>query len=80
MAIRTSYYLEPLDENDLPGRFLEAFAAILAHSNYAPVLNAACRVSTRCGRCASTCPVYQASGDIRDIPCNSTLSYWSEIF
>jgi len=69
MAIRTSYYLEPLDENDLPGRFLEAFAAILAHSNYTPALDAACRVSTRCGRCASTCPVYQASGDARDIPC-----------
>lgn len=69
MAIQTSYYLEPLDENDLPRRFLEAFAAILAHSSYAPALDAACRVSTRCGRCASTCPVYQASGDVRDIPC-----------
>ena len=42
--------------NDLPGRFLEAFAAILAHSNYAPVLDAACRVSTRCGRCAVDLP------------------------
>jgi Fe-S oxidoreductase len=70
VAISCSYYLEPLDTGDMPRRFLDAFAAILAHSNYAPVLNAAVRVSTRCGRCAVTCPVYQASGEARDIPCN----------
>jgi Fe-S oxidoreductase len=69
MGIECSYYLEPLETNDLPRRFLEAFAAILGHSNYAPVLDAACRISTRCGRCASTCPVYQVSDDPRDIPC-----------
>jgi len=72
MAIECSYYTEPVDTTDLPRRFLEAFAAILAHSNYAPVLDAACRISTRCGRCASTCPVYQASDDPRDIPCKRT--------
>jgi len=72
MAIECSYYMEPLDGNELPRRFLDAFAAILSHSNYVPVLDAACRVSTRCGRCASTCPVYQASGDPRDIPCMRT--------
>ena len=70
MAISCSYYLEPLDTSELPRRFLDAFAAILAHSNYAPVLDAAVRVSTRCGRCAVTCPVYQVSGEARDIPCN----------
>jgi len=69
MAIECSYYMEPVDTQDLPKRFLEAFSAILSHSNYAPALDAACRVATRCGRCASTCPVYQASGDPRDIPC-----------
>ncbi len=69
MAIECSYYLEPVDTTDLPRRFLDAFAAILSHSNYAMVLDAACRVTTRCGRCTSTCPVYQASGDERDIPC-----------
>jgi len=69
MAIECSYYLEPVETRELPRRFLDAFAAILAHSNYAPVLDAACRISTRCGRCASTCPVYQASEDPRDIPC-----------
>jgi Fe-S oxidoreductase len=69
MAIECSYYLEPVDTTDLPRRFLDAFAAVLSHSNYAMVLDAACRVTTRCGRCTSTCPVYQASGDERDIPC-----------
>jgi Fe-S oxidoreductase len=72
MAFECSYYLEPVETRELPKRFLEAFAAILAHSNYAPVLDAARRISTRCGRCASTCPVYQASGDPRDIPCKRT--------
>jgi len=70
MAISCSYYLEPVETADLPRRFLQAFAAILAHSNYAPVLDAAVRVSAHCGRCAVTCPVYQASGESRDIPCN----------
>ena len=69
MAIETSYYLEPVDTQDLPRRFLEAFAAILAHSNYAPVLDAACSLTTRCARCTLTCPVYQQSGEDRDIPC-----------
>lgn len=70
MAIECSYYLEPVDTTDLPQRFLDAFAAILSHSNYAMVLDAACRVSSRCGRCSATCPVYQVSGEDRDIPCH----------
>lgn len=72
MAISCSYYLEPLDTTELPRRFLDAFAAILAHSNYAPVLDVAIRISARCGRCAVTCPVYQSSGEARDVPCNRT--------
>jgi len=70
MAIECSYYLEPVDTGELPRRFLDAFAAILDHSNYAMVLDAACRVTSRCGRCTSTCPVYQASVESRDIPCH----------
>jgi hypothetical protein len=70
MAISCSYYLEPVDTGDLPRRFLEAFAAILAHSNYAPVLDVLSRVSAHCGLCAVTCPVYEASGEERDIPCH----------
>ena len=70
MGIKLSYYLEEVDTADLPRRFLTAMAAILAHSNYALVLEAAARMKTRCSRCAITCPVYQASGDRRDIPCH----------
>ncbi len=55
---------------ELPQRFLEAFAAILSHSNYAPLLDAAARMKARCSRCAVTCPVYQVSGERRDIPCD----------
>ncbi len=69
MAIECSYYLEPLDTTDISKRFLEGFSAILAHSNYAMVLDAACRVTSRCGRCTSTCPVFQVSEEARDIPC-----------
>lgn len=69
MAFQCSYYLEPVDTRDLPRRFLEAFAAILAHSNYGPVLDTVSRISAHCARCATTCPVYQASGEPRDIPC-----------
>jgi len=70
MAIECTYYLEPVDTTDLPRRFLEAFAAILSHSNYAMVLDTACRVTTRCGRCSTSCPVYETSGEDRDIPCH----------
>ena len=69
MAIECSYYLEPVETRDLPQRFLDAFAAILSHSNYAMALDAASRAAAHCGRCASSCQVYQASGDPRDIPC-----------
>ncbi len=69
MAIQTSYYIEPVDTTDLPRRFLDAFAAILANTNYAPVLDMASRVAARCGRCSLSCPVYQASGEARDVPC-----------
>ncbi len=72
MAISTSYYLEDCDTRELPSRFLEAFAAILSHSNYAPVLDAAARMKARCSRCAITCPVYQVTGEKRDIPCERT--------
>ena len=53
----------------LPERFLDAFAAILTHSNYGPLLDAAARMKARCGQCSVSCPVYQVSGERRDIPC-----------
>jgi len=63
------YHVEDFDVHDRPGRFLEAFAAILKHSNYRMALDHYVRVSAKCSRCASTCQVYQATGDLRDIPC-----------
>ncbi len=70
MSMSCSYYMEDVDTRELPQRFLKVFAVILSHSNYAPVLDAAARMKTRCGRCAITCPVYQSTGEARDIPCN----------
>lgn len=63
------YHVEDFDVNDRPRRFLEAFAAILKHSNYRMALDHFIRISAKCSRCATTCQVYQATGDLRDIPC-----------
>ena len=64
-----SYVMEPTDVDERPKRFLDAFAAILRHSNYAPVLDAYLRIRTKCSSCSVDCQVYQASGDPQDIPC-----------
>ena len=61
MAIECSYYLEELETRELPRRFLDAFAAILAHSNYAPLLDVASRTSLRCSRCAVGTPCREAA-------------------
>ena len=63
------YHVEDYDVQDRPRRFLEAFAAILKHTNYRFALEHFIRISTKCSRCAVQCPVYQATGDKRDIPC-----------
>ncbi|MBU8934330.1 MAG: (Fe-S)-binding protein [candidate division Zixibacteria bacterium] len=63
------YHIEDFDINDRPRQFLEAFAAILKHSNYRMALDHFIRVSAKCSRCATTCQVYQATGDLKDIPC-----------
>jgi hypothetical protein len=63
------YHVEDFDVNDRPRRFLEAFAAILKHSNYRVALDHFIRVSAKCSRCATTCQVYQATGNPEDIPC-----------
>ncbi|MEW6200877.1 MAG: (Fe-S)-binding protein [bacterium] len=52
-----------------PRRFLEAFAAVLKFSNYKFLLDLYSRISTKCTRCACTCQIYQATGDLKDIPC-----------
>lgn len=63
------YHVEDFDVKDRPRRFLEAFAAILKHSNYRLALDHYIRVSAKCSRCTTTCQVYQATGDPKDIPC-----------
>lgn len=66
------YNIEDFDVNDRPQRFLEAFAAILKHSNYKMALDHFIRMSAKCSRCATTCQIYQATGDPKDIPCYRT--------
>jgi Fe-S oxidoreductase len=65
-----SYYVEPQPSQDRPGKFLQAFSAILQHSNYGPILDFYTRVTAKCSRCTASCHVYQASQDPRDIPCH----------
>jgi len=69
---RYSYHVEPFDLTDRPRRFLEAFSAILSHSNYGPVLDMYTRISTKCSRCSASCQVFEASRDPRDVPCART--------
>jgi Fe-S oxidoreductase len=67
-----SYYIEqkaPIPD-DRSRRFLEAFAAVLEHSNYALPLDVYSRLSTKCSRCAAACQSYQSTGEDRDIPCH----------
>ncbi len=67
--LNVRYNVEDFDTEDRPRRFLEAFAAILKHSNYRMALDHYVKISAKCSRCATTCQVYQATGDPRDIPC-----------
>lgn len=64
-----SYYVEPFELKDRPRRFLEAFAAILKHSNYGLVLDTYARSSTKCARCSVACPIYLATGELKYVPC-----------
>ncbi len=63
------YHVEDHAVDDRPRAFLEAFAAILRHTNYRFALEHFVRVSAKCARCSVQCPVYQATGDVKDIPC-----------
>ena len=59
MATETkySYYVEDKAHavTDRPRKFLEAFAAVLDHSNYGLALETYARLSTKCARCTSAC-------------------------
>jgi Fe-S oxidoreductase len=70
--VEVSYHLEPVETQDRVRAFLEAFAAVLRHSNYGYVLDHFSRVGAKCGRCAVGCPVYQASHRTEDVPCART--------
>ena len=64
------YHVEDFDVTDRPRRFLQAFAAILKHTNYRVALDHYVRVSAKCARCSVKCQVYLATGDERDVPCH----------
>ena len=57
------YHVEDFDGADRPRRFLEAFAAILKHTNYRLALDHYMRVSAKCSRCSVKCQVFVATGD-----------------
>ena len=63
------YHVEDFYVEDRPRRFLEAFAAILKHTNYRVALDHYIRISAKCARCSVACQVYEATGDARDVPC-----------
>ena len=67
--LNVRYHIKDFDIHDRPRRFLEAFAAILKHSNYKMALDHFIRMSAKCARCATTCQIYQATDDPKDIPC-----------
>jgi Fe-S oxidoreductase len=64
------YHVEDFEGTDRPRRFLEAFAAILKHTNYRLALDHYMRVTAKCSRCSVKCQVFVATGDTNDIPCH----------
>lgn len=67
-----SYYVEPraLEVEQRPRRFLDAFAAVLKWGNYGLALDTYARLSAKCARCVSSCQLYEATREARDIPCH----------
>jgi len=68
-VLGVSYYLERLYPGDRPRRFLEIFAAVLQHTNYAQLVDTYARVGAKCGHCACACQIYLATRDPKDVPC-----------
>ena len=68
-ALPVRYHVEDFEIKDRPRRFLEAFAAILKHTNYRLALDHYFRVTAKCSRCTAKCQIYQATGDEHDLPC-----------
>ena len=63
------YHVEDFEVHDRARRFLEAFAAILKHTNYRVALDHYVRINAKCSRCTVKCQIYLATGDQQDIPC-----------
>jgi Fe-S oxidoreductase len=73
---RYSYYVEDkaLRVEDRPRRFLQALGGILDHGNYGVAIDHYARICSRCGRCATSCQLYEASPEGRNVPsCRSEL-------
>ncbi len=67
---RLSYIIEKdRVAGDLPRRFLEAFAAVLKHTNYRQVIDNYARIPARCSNCACACQIYQETKALEDVPC-----------
>jgi Fe-S oxidoreductase len=72
LITRLPYHVEnPKQENQVE-RFLDAFASVLEHTDYKPLLNSYCRTTNKCNRCSVSCPVYMVTGEPRDVPCYKT--------
>lgn len=67
--LRVRYHVEDYDTSERPRRFLQAFAAILEHSNYRFALEHYIWTSAKCSRCATQCQILAATGDPKDVPC-----------
>jgi Fe-S oxidoreductase len=67
--VPVKYHIEPVPPMDRPRRFLEAFAAVLRHSNYGYLLDHFSRMGAKCAMCAAECPVYQVTHSAADVPC-----------
>ena len=63
------YHVEDFAPGDRSRRFLEAFAAILKHTNYRFALDHYICVCAKCSRCSLKCQVYLATEDEHDNPC-----------
>lgn len=69
--VQSRFHIEERDPVlNRPRRFLEIFAEILEHSNYGPMLDQYSRISGRCNRCSSACPVFEVTEEADDIPCH----------
>ncbi len=72
LSKRLPYHVENPHPENVVERFLDAFAAVLEHTDYKSLLDSYCRTTNKCNRCSVTCPVYQVTHDPRDIPCYKT--------